>query len=260
MLLANTEFIDQTLEIENYYFTDEGFDCSTLPIEPRNTAGPVTAPVLIQLRSPPSSGSSSISSTLITSGSSTSSAIPRSPPLQLTPGQQNQYEGGLTLPSLSGDEQGVEHPLPIPFTSPRDTQSILPSETHLQSSFQCYTKQPVPPGSENSCRLAWVPVDVSSASQLSPKIWKEQFFWPNASTTAQCICLVRYFVQEVAPQVSLKFSIVSATSSSYLPEVRYLLSRPTFYSSSARTSQKMPTTVVLGFYGCSQTSCNVGKV
>lgn len=36
---------------------------------------------------------------------------------------------------------------------------------------------------------------------LSPAIWKERFFWPNAFTTKQCACLMRYYVDHLARAV-----------------------------------------------------------
>jgi hypothetical protein len=37
---------------------------------------------------------------------------------------------------------------------------------------------------------------------LTPAIWKEQFYWPNQFTTTQCACLMRYFIEKLAPWVS----------------------------------------------------------
>jgi len=36
---------------------------------------------------------------------------------------------------------------------------------------------------------------------LSPAIWKEQFYWPNKFTTTQCACLMRYYIEHLAPWV-----------------------------------------------------------
>ncbi|KAH0837510.1 putative arca-like protein [Fonsecaea pedrosoi] len=36
-------------------------------------------------------------------------------------------------------------------------------------------------------------------SLLSPAIWKEEFFWPNQYTTTQCACLMRYYIEHLAP-------------------------------------------------------------
>lgn len=40
-------------------------------------------------------------------------------------------------------------------------------------------------------------------SLLSPAIWKEEFYWPNRFTTTQCACLMRYYIEVLAPWVSL---------------------------------------------------------
>ncbi|KIW70095.1 hypothetical protein PV04_02401 [Phialophora macrospora] len=36
-------------------------------------------------------------------------------------------------------------------------------------------------------------------SLLSPTIWKEEFYWPNQFTTTQCACLMRYYIENLAP-------------------------------------------------------------
>ncbi|KIX07884.1 uncharacterized protein Z518_02538 [Rhinocladiella mackenziei CBS 650.93] len=36
-------------------------------------------------------------------------------------------------------------------------------------------------------------------SLLSPAIWKEEFYWPNKFTTTQCACLMRYYIEHLAP-------------------------------------------------------------
>jgi hypothetical protein len=38
-------------------------------------------------------------------------------------------------------------------------------------------------------------------SLLSPTIWKEEFYWPNQFTTTQCACLMRYYIENLAPWV-----------------------------------------------------------
>ncbi|RMD42973.1 hypothetical protein DV735_g2162, partial [Chaetothyriales sp. CBS 134920] len=34
---------------------------------------------------------------------------------------------------------------------------------------------------------------------LTPEVWKSEFYWPNDFTTTQCACLMRYFIQQLAP-------------------------------------------------------------
>ena len=36
---------------------------------------------------------------------------------------------------------------------------------------------------------------------LTPTIWKKNFYWPNKYTTNQCACLMRYFIEKLAPWV-----------------------------------------------------------
>ena len=36
---------------------------------------------------------------------------------------------------------------------------------------------------------------------LTPEAWKRKFYWPNRHTTTQCACLMRYFIEQLAPWV-----------------------------------------------------------
>lgn len=38
---------------------------------------------------------------------------------------------------------------------------------------------------------------------LLPELWKQKFFWPNQYTTNQCVCLMRFYVEKLAPWVRL---------------------------------------------------------
>lgn len=51
----------------------------------------------------------------------------------------------------------------------------------------------------------------ASSGLLAPDVWKKKFVWPNRFTTTQCACLMRYFVEELAPWVSKAISILSMT-------------------------------------------------
>jgi hypothetical protein len=43
---------------------------------------------------------------------------------------------------------------------------------------------------------------IPSDKLLEPAVWREHFFWPNEETTTQCACLMRYFIEKLAPWVS----------------------------------------------------------
>jgi hypothetical protein len=44
---------------------------------------------------------------------------------------------------------------------------------------------------------------IPSDKLLEPAVWREHFFWPNDETTTQCACLMRYFIEKLAPWVSV---------------------------------------------------------
>lgn len=41
------------------------------------------------------------------------------------------------------------------------------------------------------------------AELLTPQVWKRDFYWPNDYTTTQCACLMRYFIEQLAPWVCM---------------------------------------------------------
>lgn len=47
---------------------------------------------------------------------------------------------------------------------------------------------------------------------LSPKIWKEEFYWPNKFTTTQCACLMRYYIDHLASWVGVDLAQTSFRS------------------------------------------------
>ncbi|KAF9885682.1 hypothetical protein FE257_012664 [Aspergillus nanangensis] len=193
-LAPTNAFIDQTLEIESYYLTDDTSDAS-------DTFNP-TAKSSTSLQSARSSNTRGASSTLVRSASHRSFEPPEVRPLELLSRPRNEREASPTCFSPLGDEQNTEHPLPIPFmnSNDRDSQSTSVDKSQSGSYFQhYYAGQPIPLGSENSCTPDPAAATVPSAYSPSSSIWKGQFFWPDASTTTQCICLVRYFVRELAP-------------------------------------------------------------
>ena len=193
--------MDETPEIESYYFVDNASDASDAPIGSHDkliTTALSPDPLLLARSSKERGGPS----TLVRSPSST---IPSLQPLWLTSGQRHDHVVSPSFSSLAGDEQDIEYQLPIsPMSSnERGTQPVLAVKSHCDSDFQPrYATQPVSSGSNNSCILDSGASAVQSPSQLSPSIWKKQFFWPDESTTTQSICLVRYFVRELAPWVS----------------------------------------------------------
>ncbi|KIV97370.1 hypothetical protein, variant [Exophiala mesophila] len=40
---------------------------------------------------------------------------------------------------------------------------------------------------------------IPAEPELSPATWKKEFYWPNPFTTTQCACLMRYYIQHLAP-------------------------------------------------------------
>ena len=47
--------------------------------------------------------------------------------------------------------------------------------------------------------------EIPPESLLSPDIWKSEFYWPNQYTTTQCACLMRYYIENLAPWVGSSF-------------------------------------------------------
>jgi hypothetical protein len=45
---------------------------------------------------------------------------------------------------------------------------------------------------------------IPDETHLEPARWKTEFNWPNAQTTTQCHCLMRYFIERLSPWVTSK--------------------------------------------------------
>ncbi|OBT87766.1 hypothetical protein VE02_03109 [Pseudogymnoascus sp. 03VT05] len=65
-------------------------------------------------------------------------------------------------------------------------------------------------------------VPSASSGLLKPEIWKKTFFWPNDWTTTQCACLMRHFVDFIAPWAS------SSSINLRPPSARHLAQAPRF--------------------------------
>ena len=118
-------------------------------------------------------------------------------------GTCNAHNRTCGLGFLTKERQGAEHHRP-------SSGSDLNNETttcRLYEQASWATGFATPPHSLRSenCRLpdtAAAALPSPTSGLLSPRIWKTQFFWPNAYTTNQCICLMRHYIQSIAPSVS----------------------------------------------------------
>ncbi|OBT96568.2 hypothetical protein VE01_05322 [Pseudogymnoascus verrucosus] len=91
------------------------------------------------------------------------------------------------------------------YESPRNETTLLQRTTSLPP-ISLPSLPPLRPNSTlniaKSQRLAdsaAAAVPSASSGLLKPEIWKKTFFWPNDWTTTQCACLMRHFVDFIAP-------------------------------------------------------------
>lgn len=132
----------------------------------------------------------------------------------------------LLSPSSNNESALIHTPIKRRYTSDSSTQPHRPQWAHgaydpIRSQYRIYDtpKSYAPISAEG---LAYMPeqrhvpkvveaeyrrlADTDAAaippeSLLSPAIWKEGFYWPNQFTTTQCACLMRYYIQNLAPWV-----------------------------------------------------------
>lgn len=190
MLPAKIDFIDQTVEIESFYLNHDSSDVQLGLRSESNVTGLSSDSSLLGRPT----NTHNVPSTVV---GSVSNQSPRPHPIQppeLFSVQRVQYDAvyPFSSPPATNQDQDLEYHLPIPFVNCNNVGA--------QSIFA--VKSPCESRSENSCVPNAAGVGIPDISPLSPSVWKEQFFWPDKFSTTQCICLVRYFVREVAPSVS----------------------------------------------------------
>jgi hypothetical protein len=171
---AQIEFVDQTTEVERSYVQDDGDEIQRTKSAQEATSSLKCAPLPAPVRpatsdftSVPSAGSYSFSISPIDPENSPKRRRIEDAPFVFTAG----VERTTTSPSSSA------HYSPVANYSPVAT-------SHSQLSRLPDTAAAAVPSLESG--------------MLSPRVWKEQFFWPNAYTTTQCLCLMRHFIEDMA--------------------------------------------------------------
>lgn len=256
-MAANIHFVDQTPEIESYYVIDSVPDASESPSRPQSRSSLTTALASSsRTASPPNDGqASSITNPSALVRSSETLAIQESESISRR-GEAN--DETPTFTSQSSDTQAIDHHWPTALIDSNGggVQSISSRKTHSEASFPDIHVSPanlLRPEGDCLRDSAAAALRSAASSPLSPSVWKERFFWPNAYTTTQCLCLMRFFIREIAPWVSLP-PAASTNSGAHIFQARHLLSCAAIYPRITRASQTMPTTTERCFHSRGQTT------
>lgn len=165
---AQIEFVDQTTEVERSYVQDDGDE--------------VPRPRSVQEEPNSSKHVTSIRPIRPSTGDFTTAPSP----------------GSHSFSAISMDHERspkrrrVEDPFFV-FNAGFENPTASPTASALYS--------PTATSQSQHNRLpdtAAAAVPSLESGMLSPRVWKEQFFWPNAYTTTQCLCLMRHFIEDMA--------------------------------------------------------------
>ncbi|KAL2432635.1 hypothetical protein ABEF95_014193 [Exophiala dermatitidis] len=201
---AKFQFVDQGPELENYYSQDDSLVSNANSSAPDQKEDEVS---LRQKRIEPPSNSEGPAS------------------VQSAPAEDSI---GISSPSNGSNETVFGHspikrrrtadPVTQPYPQTRETWQRIPYDP-IRSQYRMYNSPEVynpasPDGfSYMPTEQKYVPKVVEAEYRrmadsaaaaipkedlLSPKIWKEEFYWPNKFTTTQCACLMRYYIDHLA--------------------------------------------------------------
>ena len=159
----------------------------------------------------------------------------------------------LSPPTSNHETVLVHSPIKRRRTADEATPNYHSNEEHhglydpIRSQYRIYDKVFSPVSSEGNTympdqhhvprvveaeyrRMADSDAAYNPDSLLSPKVWKEEFYWPNRWTTIQCACLMRYYIEHLAPWVGrLKvFDQLKANSRSLTLATQQTISRLPF--------------------------------
>ena len=210
---AKIQFVDQGPELENFYSLDDAdtisdapkdttrdsLDASDLSLKRSQTSSTIQTSLSTETRSPVDH-SYNFSSLPILSPTSTlnSGSNPRSPLKRVLP---DEAFGSTAQRRVDNWQSRNYNPV---RTSYRVYDPPKPHNLYgLDRSFTTEQNN-VPKIVEAEYRRL---ADSAAAAipdefLLTPAIWKKEFYWPNKWTTTQCACLMRYFIEKLAPWVS----------------------------------------------------------
>ena len=210
---AKIQFVDQGPELENFYSQDDGEPLRDVPKDPA--------------RDSLAASESSFKRTYTSSTLNTS----HSPEIR-SPVDRSHHFSRLPILSPTSTLNGGSNPRsPLKRSLPDDAfapaaprrvdQWSTPPYDPVRTSYRVYD----PPKVQNPFDVGGITFTTGSTNLpkiveaeyrrladsaaaaipdenlLTPAIWKDRFYWPNQYTTTQCACLMRYFIDKLAPWV-----------------------------------------------------------
>ena len=195
---ARIQFVDQTPELENYYATELEASDHDPAREVTNTDQPVDHAATTAEDYKVAQSTSSLDSQFIDEKPKDERGSPRESPSLRKRQRTSDYEDVhvyYRLPSLPLTPVLLEECAP-PAPS---AQHAMKVGTDLPDVSGHYATTQVEAEYRRLADTAAAAVPSVASGLLSPEIWKSSFVWPNRFTTTQCACLMRYFVDELAP-------------------------------------------------------------
>ena len=202
---ARITFVDQTPELENYYGIDDELDSEASSDNAFNqgTSQAISSSTRTAKRNATTHSSPTIAVEhvapryLKTASPTTTAGDPFGNNKKQRTNEYEDVNASYRLPSLPGTPPfpGTPRPPDRTIESPLDT---LLSEPGASGHFGTTA---VEAEYKRLADSAAATIPSVSSGLLAPEVWKNKFVWPNRFTTTQCACLMRYFVDELAPGV-----------------------------------------------------------
>lgn len=196
---AKFQFVDQGPELENYYSQD---DIVVTTARPQPQDPTIEEPIVVKRYETSVGTSPAVHSAPATEAAFLSPQPNHETVLVHSPIKRRRTTDSSTQPYRPPWSQGVYDPIRSQYRIYDTPKPFGP--VHAEGSPYMPAQRHVPKVVEAEYRRL---ADADAAaippeSLLSPAIWKEEFYWPNQYTTTQCACLMRYYIQHLAPWVS----------------------------------------------------------
>jgi hypothetical protein len=204
---ARIQFVDQTPELDNYFPQDDHAEHPDVALAENSAPGqrsPTTSPKIdrepsVNLPDAPLAAervspvpSSTIRNTDV-----------------LVPSQKRRNRNENTSDFYIRSGRSNSSPTDQPIQSPllgqvSSAQGLVSAQGKSpQFSIPINSTQAVEAEYRRLADSAAASIPSVSSGLLLPEVWKQKFFWPNAYTTNQCTCLMRFYVEKLAPWVRL---------------------------------------------------------
>ncbi|RMZ75438.1 hypothetical protein DV737_g5302, partial [Chaetothyriales sp. CBS 132003] len=205
MFIAQTrriQFVDQGPELENFYSQNDGdtFKEGANPSDIADITSDDATPVMVEAASIVNPPPASVQKP---------STGRTKHPVDSTPGQPSIPQKRSFRPNSpvaasppridSGHSSGVYDPVRSFYVLPQPPKAPVYVDFNDVTALDKSNDVPRRVEAEYRRLADTQAATIPPEELLTPEVWKREFYWPNDFTTTQCACLMRYFIEQLAP-------------------------------------------------------------